>query len=239
MEHGTATLIQATERKLRPPYLPYVTFKAFIEKVNRDGMVHRIEKTMMGNLSGALQSHLMVALKSLELIDDKGHPRPRFEELVNAVGKPEWKATLGAVIQNAYSDIVGNIDLTKATHGQIVQAFKDAGTEGTLTDKALRFYLKALDDAGIKYSAYLPRGRNRGISRRSRRSADGGSSVAPPLTSQQENPQTETREYPLYFAGKPMGKIVVPNSITQADCKVIALQLAVIEASAAEAETGK
>ena len=61
---------------------------------------------------------------------------------------------------------------------------------------------------------------------------NGGGNRSGGKRAEEEIVQKGTQRYPLYFKNKPAGCIVVPESLTLADCKVIELQMAVLKAYA-------
>ena len=164
MEAKTTGTIAAEEspvppsEDVKPPYAPFLTFKNFIEKLHTSGVPHRIDKSVMSNLSGAAQSQILLAMRFLRLTAVNGDPAPRLHELVDSFGTSGWATTLHDCLRSSYGSIVEGLELSKATPAQLSEAFKSRGkTDGSVTEKAIRFYLKGLEDAGVKYSTHLGR----------------------------------------------------------------------------------
>src|SRR2546428_665337 len=73
-----------TEAKSSPP--PYISFRTLLNLVERmadEGIPRRIDRSYLGGLSGAYQTQVMAALRSLGLMTDDGAvtPRSTTEEL--------------------------------------------------------------------------------------------------------------------------------------------------------------
>lgn len=226
---------------LRPPYAPFDTVKNFIERLKTSGIIpHRIDKSVMTNLSGAAQSHLLLALRFLGLIDADGTPLVGLHELVESFGTPQWAVKINGITIPAYKQILNGLDVSKATMGQLSELFRDRGkTEGTVTEKSIRFYLKMLDEAGVKYSPHFARKRGpRGPNKRRKDATEGAGdakgnpavdgSVAKPPT-----PPTGMIAFPLHLPDKLEGSIVVPRNINEEDVKLIEAQIVVLKLYAA------
>lgn len=186
----------------------------------------------MTGISGGNQGALLTTLKFLKLIDHKGQVTDRMQELIKSFGSEKrWPEELGDVISDAYVPIVGELDLDNGTYKQLRDAFKKNGNvDGQVLDKALRFYLRALGEAGLEVSPHfrLPRGtlsngkppkktqaRKKGKKRGSLSQAD--SSEAP---TEDECPEG-CIPISLYMPGKAKGMIYVPEDLDEADCDMI------------------
>ena len=66
-----------------PPYVPYRSFRNFIDTL-KQGIPARIDRSVMGTMSGALQSQLTTTLKYLDLIAPTGQPKEALAKLVNS-----------------------------------------------------------------------------------------------------------------------------------------------------------
>lgn len=218
----------------KPPYAPFPTFKNFIDKLHTSDVPHRVDKSVMVNLSGAAQSQILVGLRFLHLIDANGHPTQRLHELVKSFGTPMWATSLGETVKEAYANVVNGLDLTKATPAQLGEAFRDRGkTDGSITEKATRFYLKALDDAGVKYSTHLTRNAGGRAPVRRRKVADPQEGK---VQSQNGNGATEKNStnsmssgmisFPIHLPGRPEGRLIVPSDIEEAEVAMVEAQIA-------------
>ena len=142
-----------TRPRAVPPYVPYRTFRNFLESL-RDGVPARIDRSVWGQrYSGSSGIQLMTALKVLDLMDEGGRPAEVLERLVGAEGD-ERRHILRAVLEAHYAPVF-SLDLSRATRAQFHEAFRSFGTkEGVLT-KCEAFFIQAAQDAGIELSAFI------------------------------------------------------------------------------------
>ena len=109
-------------------YVPWGTFLNFIDRLKKSGIPGRIDKSVMGYLAGGTQSHLTSSLKFLGLINATGEPQDALEQLVSAYDTTGFPDALGALVKEAYDDVVGELDITNASPAQLAECFKGAGT---------------------------------------------------------------------------------------------------------------
>jgi hypothetical protein len=164
----------ATENTVAiPPYIPFPTVSNFIEHLKETAVPTHIDKSMMRNIAGGVHSYLLASLRFLGLTEGKDNAVTAvLEKLVESVGTEGYKGTLATILTSAYADVIGDIDLTRATDKQISDAFGRCKLDGIARERAIRFYLKALSTAGIAYSSHLgqrkPRGTGNGNSQKPR-----------------------------------------------------------------------
>jgi hypothetical protein len=203
-----------------PPYLPWPTFTAFIEKLNKTAIPNRIDSTLIKNLSGTVQSQLLNALKFLGLTNGNGAVTEKLKALVKTYGTPQWGETLGESFIDSYNELIGSIDLDTATPGELKERFREVGgIEGDTIEKAMRFYLNALKDAGISYSPHLkirqraPRGVGQRRKSRAATAAAGSGGEGEGLGGEGYEPPKGTFEIPLNIIGQE-GSVFLPEDIT-------------------------
>jgi hypothetical protein len=147
-----------TDTKMVPPYLSYRTFRTFTDSL-RQGIPARVDRTLMRNLSGQIQTQLLAALRYLQLIQGEDIPTDKMARLVIAEGK-EREAALRAIIESAYPFFAEpNFNLAGTTPGQLDNYFKAQGASGDTTRKCVAFFLQAVEDAGMSTSPYLRKAR--------------------------------------------------------------------------------
>lgn len=142
----------------KPPYGPWPTFENFIRGFNGSVVPPVIDGTLLRNLSGSARSQLVGALRYMGLITDDGNRvTDRLRALVSASGEKEtWQAALSELIPSVYASITEGVDLDTATSGQLVGAFRErASINGSVLEKAVRFYLAAMTAAGHKLSPHF------------------------------------------------------------------------------------
>lgn len=208
------------ESRLAPPYVPFQTFEAFLERIKGTVTPTRIDPSVLRHLSGTAQSQLLVALKFLQLIKADGTVNESLKKLVTAYKTPAWKAELISLAKTAYGETIGGLDVAKATPSQLRERFRDQGIEGDTIEKSIRFYLMLLKGAEVQFSPLLKiRQRTRGAGKRpkssagvSRRTDDDGDDPEPP---------EGMFEIPFGIIGR-AGSVLVPDDITVTDWEKIA-----------------
>lgn len=138
---------------LVPPYVSYKALMNFVETLRR-GIPSQIDRSLMRNLSGSMQTQMLTALRYLKLINQQGHPEPNLSRLVNADGDGKAKV-LEDIMRAAYPSLFNDFDLTKATSNQFRQKFVEAGSSGESIRKGIYFFLAAAKEANIDVSPYI------------------------------------------------------------------------------------
>ncbi len=108
-----------------PPYVPYRTFRNFLEQL-REGIPARIDRSVWGaRYSGSSGIQLVTALRVLVLIDDDGRPAPELEQLVMSDGDHR-RLALRSMLERHYKPIFA-LDLARATRAQFGEVFQVYG----------------------------------------------------------------------------------------------------------------
>lgn len=145
---------KSREIKSIPPYVPYKTFKNFVEGL-RVALPARIDRSILGSLSGAIQSQLINALKYLKLIGATDAPTDKLTRLVNSEGADQQKV-LRDILSTAYPFIFRDgFDLARATPRFLDEQFHSVGATGDTVRKCVTFFIGAANDAGIPLSPHL------------------------------------------------------------------------------------
>lgn len=161
--------------KQTPPYIPYATFDNFLNSL-AEGVPDKIDSSLMRSLSGSTRSGLMVALRFLKLVDEEDNTFAALEKLAKAKDANRGPI-LRDLMEKSYSFLQqdaeeGYLDLTRATPAQLAEAIGEEGASGGTRDKAVNFFLKAAEVAGIPISPHiLKRKHATGSARRARRSS--------------------------------------------------------------------
>lgn len=149
-----------SEGKLLPPYVPYKTFRNFIEGLHV-AMPARIDRSIMVSLSGAIQSQLLNALKYLKLTGHTDAPTDKLARLVNSEGAEKQKV-LRDILHAGYPFIFRDgFELERATPRHLAEQFDDVGATGDTVRKCIAFFIAISKDAGIPLSPHIkskPRG---------------------------------------------------------------------------------
>lgn len=147
-----------TESKTAAPYIAYQTIKSFVAPLKEHVIPGQIDRSLMRNFSGAVQTQLMTALRFLQLIDHKQSPTDLLKGLVEAYESEKWSSAMAEVLRVAYSELFA-LPLKTVTPSQFNEAFKKAyPCEGETLRKGVTFFLNAARDAEIELSPFLTKG---------------------------------------------------------------------------------
>jgi Family of unknown function (DUF5343) len=143
----------------KPPYTSYRTFKTFIEDLDEHGVPSRIDRSVLTRFSGVVGAQLTHGLRFLGLIDDGGRPTQRLKELVHAHGAGHWPDALLELLRQEYAPMFA-VDLEAATPSHFNGAFRKAfPAADAVVQKCVTFFLYAANDAGVKISGRVLKGR--------------------------------------------------------------------------------
>ena len=151
-------------KALTPPYISVLQLKNFVKQLAETSVPIKIDKGVIGSLSGSAQTALMSAIRFLGLVSDDGTTQKALRDLVDAykAGEGSWKQGLLSRLNAAYKDVVVNVDIENGTWKTLEKAFIDAGVrEGQMSEKSTRFYVAAMVEAGAKVSHYITKAKGR------------------------------------------------------------------------------
>jgi hypothetical protein len=152
-------MLERTRSSGTPPYTSYRTFKTFIEDLHGHGVPSRIDRSVLTRFSGVVGTQLMHALRFLGLIEDDGRPTERLKGLVKAHGTANWSARLLELLGHEYAPMFA-IDLETATPSHFNEAFRKAfPAADAVVQKCVTFFLYAANDAGVRISGRVLKGR--------------------------------------------------------------------------------
>ena len=152
-------MLERTRSSGTPPYTSYRTFKTFIEDLHEHGVPSRIDRSVLTRFSGVVGTQLMHALRFLGLIEEDGRPTQRLKELVKAHGTGHWPEKLLELLRQEYAPMFA-IDLETATPSHFNEAFRKAfPAADAVVQKCVTFFLYAANDAGVKISGRVLKGR--------------------------------------------------------------------------------
>jgi Family of unknown function (DUF5343) len=152
-------MLERTRSSGTPPYTSYRTFKTFIEDLHEHGVPSRIDRSVLTRFSGVVGTQLMHALRFLGLIEDDGRPTERLKGLVKVHGTGSWSERLLELIGHEYAPMFA-VDLETATPSHFNEAFRKAfPAADAVVQKCVTFFLYAANDAGVKISGRVLKGR--------------------------------------------------------------------------------
>jgi hypothetical protein len=132
----------------KPPYISFRTLLNLIERMADNGTPPRIDRTFLSGSEGA-KTQVIAALKALGFLDVDGNVTPL---LVEAVKNPDGrKALIRQLLEQHFPEPV-RLGTINATQGQLQDAFKEYGISGDTMRKAIAFYLRAAEFAGVPVS---------------------------------------------------------------------------------------
>jgi hypothetical protein len=134
------------------PYVSWGSFKNLIDRMTEQGLPMRIDRSYLSNMAGSTQSHLLKALKELELIDDGNHPT---EALKSLVANPESQSErIGTLVEKYYAEAItlGN----GATQSMLEEKFSDSyNVSGSTRRKSIAFFLAAAKFGEVAVSQHF------------------------------------------------------------------------------------
>jgi hypothetical protein len=152
-------MLERTRSSGTPPYTSYRTFKTFIEDLHEHGVPSRIDRSVLTHFSGIVGTQLMHALRFLGLIEDDGSPTGHLKALVKSHATANWSGTLLDLLGREYAPMFA-IDLETATPSHFNEAFRKAfPAADAVVQKCVTFFLYAVNDAGVKISSRVLKGR--------------------------------------------------------------------------------
>lgn len=222
-----------------PAYVAFPTFENFITRLHAaQAIPPRIDKRMMDYLSGGVQGHLFSALRFLGLVEGKhSEVTPAMEKLIESCNTDGYKDTLKAILEDAYSDVIGEMDIAKANAKQLDDAFALRKLDGVMRDRAVRFYLKALGTAGVAVSPYLGKRKPRGSNgsqkpRKPRTEKTGTSELDETLKPKLDQLPKGLVEFPIPIGTVSGACIRVPVGITMKEIPLVRAIFGAVEALA-------
>ena len=156
--------METQDKKLPvPPYVAYKTLKNFLERFSQ-GVPGRIDRGLMGSMSGAAQSQVTTALRYLGFISENGIPTETMKQYVSGEEESR-KAVLRDVLEKSYPFVFGGeaaFDFATATSSQLREEFESKTTaSGETVGRCIAFLKDAAQDAGIVISPYITQKRAR------------------------------------------------------------------------------
>jgi hypothetical protein len=137
----------------RAPYVAFRTLLNFLDWLQQ-GVPQRIDRSFWGTrLSGAYGTQLMAALRFFSLIRDDNSPTTTLEELAQG-DREQRKAIFRQLLQANYPTVF-ELDLERATQGQLEEAFKRYKLTGETARKAVTFFVHAARYADVPLSQFI------------------------------------------------------------------------------------
>jgi hypothetical protein len=134
-------------------YVAFATLNHALDDLAQ-GMPNVVDRSAFPGLSGGVQNQLLAGMRFLGLIDDAGRPQPALDKV--AVSDTDArKAALREILEAKYKEIFA-LDLLKLTPAQLKDCMAESyNVSGDTRDKAVRFFLSAVQFVGLPVSRYL------------------------------------------------------------------------------------
>lgn len=147
--------MEPNEKKAVPPYVAYKTLINFLDRF-KQGLPGRVDRGLMGSMSGAAQSQVITALRYLGMISEHGTPTPLMRAYVTGQ-ETERSEAIQKMLTASYPFIFNSgFDFTTATASQLREAFETGtGASGETVARCIAFLKDAALDAGIEVSRFI------------------------------------------------------------------------------------
>src|SRR5205823_6191224 len=121
-------------------------------RLQEQGSPPRIDRSYLSNLAGRDQTYLLAALRFFGLIGDNGEVTEDLDEL--AFDDERRRKKLGQLVWDRYADAVA-VSEDRGTQAMLEEAFAQFDLAPEPKRKAITFFLKACEYAGIQLSPYF------------------------------------------------------------------------------------
>lgn len=168
---------ETRENGFTAPYVSWGSFSNLLERMEKEGLPMRIDRSYLSNMAGSTQSHLLKALRELNLIDESSQPTDALKLLVaNPESRPERIAEL---VRTYYADAISLG--ANATQSMLEELFAGSyNVTGSTRRKSIAFFLAAAKAGEVEVSQHFKTPK--------RPSANGGGSKRKGKKRQQEEP---------------------------------------------------
>ncbi len=160
------------------PYVSWGSFNNLLDRMGEEGLPMRIDRSYLSNMAGSTQSHLLKALRELDLIDENAEPTETLKALAaNTESRPERIASL---VQEHYAEAVALG--ANATQSMLEELFaENYNVKGSTRGKSIAFFLAAAKNGEVPLSQHFkpPKRTSSNGSGPKRRKPKGGTPPAP------------------------------------------------------------
>ena len=180
-----------SKSSLIPPYVSYKTFLGFLASLKAQGIPSRIDRSVLSQKSGSVQSQLLLAFNYLGLLGQGGRPAEHLHQLINSQGSGR-RAILREITESAYQLVFDSgVNLETATSEEIEELFAQTGASGETLRRSIAFFLALAREGGIPISPYIRPHRKKGRSQGRTGAAKEDSSESPALPNPEKGPETK------------------------------------------------
>jgi hypothetical protein len=134
-------------------YVGWTTFTNALDTLS-DAMPNRIDRTVFPGLAGGVQGQLLTGLKFLGLVTADGKPTEALRALA-VRDEDDRKKQLEKVLRASYAHLFA-LDLATTTTGELRDKMSESyNVTGDTTTRAMRFFIAALQYAGVPLSSHV------------------------------------------------------------------------------------
>jgi hypothetical protein len=230
------------QSKISPPYMSYGVFKSAIDTLAESTVpTGPLDRRVLDNLSGADHGALISGLRFLGYVDEERRATEGYRNLVAAAKEPAKYAQLLMEMLVKYDPIIGDLDIEFGTAAELEKAFRDYGVpQGQMLTKTIRFYIKAVQEVGIKVSPHILKAKPR-MSRNGSKKGDKATTNRGARDGQQSIKEHVTPKgfERMSVPGMPEAFIQYPLSLTEAHCNLFTAMITTLRAFAKVQVGGK
>ena len=153
-----------------PPYVAWRTYLTLLSEFKTNGLPPQVDRSVLKRFAGGMQGQLLLALRSLDLIDLENKPKPKLKTIVDAYETEAFGKEMLEIMRATYP-YVFDLDLMTATPAMFADAFKDNNdAKEDVLRKCRTFFLHAAKELGIPLGpriekATFPRAKGNGAKR--------------------------------------------------------------------------
>lgn len=135
------------------PYVSWGSFSNLLDRMTEEGLPMRIDRSYLSNMAGSTQTHLLKALKELDLIDKNAHPTEALKGIISA-GMDDRPGLLAESLRSHYAEAIRLP--SGATQSMLEELFLEKyNVTGSTRRKSIAFFLAAAKYAGIPVSQHF------------------------------------------------------------------------------------
>jgi hypothetical protein len=222
--------------------MSYGVFKSAIDTLAESTVpTGPLDRRVLDNLSGADHGALISGLRFLGYVDEERRATQSYRELVAASKEPAKFTGLLMEVLVKYDPIIGDLDMEFGTAAELEKAFRDYGVpQGQMLTKTIRFYIKTLQEVGVKVSPHItkpkPRMPRNGAKKSDRNSTNRGIRDVQPSVKEHVAPKGFER---MPVPGLPEAFVQYPLNVTEAHCDLFDAVVKVLRVLAKGRATGR
>ena len=224
------------QQKVALPYGTYGMLKSTVERFMKSTVPGSLNRHVLDDLSGGDLSALLTAFRFLGLMNEDKTVTPEFHQLVEArkISEKDYKTALLKHLERAYRPIIGDLNISNTTLPDVEKVFREtSGFQGQMLTKAIRFYVKAMEDSNVKVSEFVTKPRTKGTKPKN------GTTPKKTKAAKANTPKSDTENKEdfqpdgfdrLPIPGLDNAFIQYPKNLTDGDCTMFETMVGVLRA---------